>query len=51
MEGLATLNQGFLRGLSLYQKLSGVGGHFIASLLLLEFVKNILLLNLLLYPA
>ena len=51
MEGLATLNQDLMRCLSSCSRVFGGRAHFSASLPLLEFVKNVSLLNPSLDPA
>ena len=45
MEGLSTLNQALMRGLSPCCRIFGGRAHFSASLPLLAFVKNLSLLN------
>ena len=45
MEGLATLNQTLLRFLPSFRRVFGGREHFSASLPLLAFIKNVLLLN------
>ena len=45
MEGLATLIQSLMRGLPSCCRVFGGRAHFSASLLLLAFVKNMILLN------
>ena len=51
MDGLATLNQALMRGLSSCRRIFGGRAHFSASLPLLVFVKNVSLLNPSLDPA
>ena len=51
MEGLDTPNQTLLRGISSYRRVFGGRAHFSASLPLLEFIKNMSLMNLPLNPA
>ena len=50
MEGLATLNQALMQGLSYCCWVFGGRSHFNASLLLLYFIKNFRLMNPYLYP-
>ena len=51
MEGLATLNQALMRDLPSCCRIFGGGDHFSASLPLLVFVKNVILMNTSLDPA
>ena len=51
MEGLTTLNQTLLRGLPSYCKVFGGRAHFSTSLPLLDFIKNVYLMNPSLDPA
>ena len=51
MDGLATLNQALMRGLTSCRRIFGWSAHFSASLPLLAFVKNVSLLNPSLDPA